>query len=171
MAQKPVKKNAAKTAAVKKAPAKKAVAKKAPAKKTPVKKAAMPEMTATMPAPEMHECNCGHACACGADCKCGCRGGSKFGRFMKKLIIALIIFALGFAAAKFFCCDKPHFRGPRVHFVEGCLDVASVKCPQLQAALPAMDINQDGCITKDEYRAVKKEMRREIREMQVEIAD
>lgn len=171
MAQKPVKKTAAKTAAVKKAPAKKAVAKKAPAKKTPVKKAVMPEMTPTMPTPEMHECGCGHTCACGADCKCGCRGGSKFGRFMKKLIIALIIFALGFAAAKLSDCDEAKFRGPRVHFVEGCLDIESVECPQLQAALPAMDINQDGCITKDEYRAVKKEMRREIREMQVEIEE
>lgn len=162
MAQNTVKKTSAKATAAKKAPVKKA----AP-KKTAAKTAKMPEVKApTMPAPEMHSCGCGHDCACGCNHS---RGG--FGRFFKKLIVALIIFALGFMAAKMFCCDKPHFRGPRVHFVEGCLDVSSVECPKLQAALPAMDINQDGCITRDEYRAVKKEMRREIREMQVEVVD
>lgn len=71
-------------------------------------------------------------------------------------------FALGFAAAKL-CGPDCGFRGPRVEFANGCLDVASVKCPRVQDALPAMDIDQDGCITRAEYDAVKTELRRHIR--------
>ena len=157
------------------------------AKKTTVKKTATRKPVATTAAThEMHACPCGANCPChnggacqcqsGASCHCGagCKcGGSRFGRFVKKLIVFLIIFALGFATAKFCCCHgkKPHFgfnNGPRVHFVNGCVDMSSVKCPKLAAALPAMDINGDGCITREEYRAVKKQMRREIREMKVQ---
>ncbi len=160
MAQKTVKKTTAKAATVKKAPVKKAATK--PAAKKVVK--------ATKPAAEKIEFAPVNGCGCGEKCPCA-QKRCTFGRVIKKLIIALIIFALGFAAAKMCCCHKGFKRAPRVNFVEGCLDVSSVKCPKLQAALPAMDINQDGCITRDEFRAVKKEMRREIREMQVEIAE
>lgn len=160
MAQKTVKKTTAKPAATKKAPVKKA----APAaKKTVAKKAAVKEVKMAAPVMEMHKCGCGADCHCGSACKCG---GSKFGRFMRKLILFVIIFALGFAAAQL--CRGPHHHGPRVHFVNGCLDVSSVKCPKLQSALPAMDINQDGCITRDEFRAVKRQMREEIREIEVQ---
>lgn len=177
MAQKTVKKTAAKTANTKAATAKKAPVKKAAAAKKPVaKKVAATEKLVATPAPEMHTCGCGAECKCGADCQCGghCheqKSRCGFGRFMKKLIITLIVFALGFAAAKLVCCDKHHMRGPRAEFVNGCLDAASVKCPKLLEALPAMDINQDGCITKDEYRIVKKQMRREIREMDVVVEE
>ncbi len=183
MAQKTVKKTAAKTANTKAATAKKAPVKKAAAAKKPVaKKAVAPEKMVAMPAQDMHtcgcgaDCKCGATCGCGADCKCDCHCNEQkprcgFGRFMKKLIITLIVFALGFAAAKLVCCDKYHMRGPRAEFVNGCLDAASVKCPKLLEALPAMDINQDGCITKDEYKIVKKQMRREIREMDVVVED
>lgn len=167
MAQKPVKKTAAKTTTAKKAPVKKTVAAKKPA----VKKTVAPEINATATqAPQVHECGCHADCPCGGNCheqKSHC----SFGRFMKKLIITLIIFALGFAAAKLVCCGKYNMRGPRAEFVNGCLDVSSVKCPKLLEALPAMDINQDGCVSKDEYRVVKKQMRREIREMQVVVED
>lgn len=169
MAQKPVKKTATKTNA-KPAAAKKAPVKKVAAKKPTVKSAPAPEKQVVMPAPEMHECGCGHDCPCGGHCheqKSHC----SFGRFMKKLIITLIIFALGFAAAKLAYCGKHNLRGPRAEFVNGCLDASSVKCPKLLEALPAMDINQDGCISKDEYRVVKKQMRREIREMHVVVDD
>ncbi len=159
MAQKTVKKTTA--PATKKAPVK-----KAPAKKT-VKKVAAPEMKMATSAPVMHGCGCGADCKCCGGCKCG---GSKFGRFVKKLVIFLVIFALGFAAAKL-CCGGPRHHGPRVHFTNGCLDASTVKCPKLLDALPAMDINQDGCITRDEFRAVKQQMRAEIREMQVEVAE
>ncbi len=163
MATKTTTKPATKPAAAKKAPAKKTVAKKPAAKK------ATPEKKIVVAAPVAHECACGHECKCGGECKC--HKGCKFGRFVKKLVIFLVIFALGFAAAKFCPCNKRHpmMRGPRVEFTNGCLDAASVKCPKLIESLPAMDINQDGCITRDEFRAVKREMRREIREMPVEI--
>lgn len=155
MAQKTVKKAAAKATPAKKAPVKKA----APAAKKPVaKKAAAAEVKTAAPVMESHTCGCGGNCRC---------GGSKFGRFMRKLVLFVIIFALGFAAAKLCCCGPRH-HGPRMHFVNGCLDVASVKCPKLAEALPAMDINQDGCITRDEFRQVKRNMRAEIREIEVQ---
>ena len=158
MAQKTVKKAAAKPVA-KKAPVKKVAAKKPAAKKAAVK-----EVKMAAPVMEMHACGCGADCQCCGGCKCG---ASKFGRFVRKLVVFLVIFALGFAAAKLCCCGPRH-HGPRMHFVNGCLDAASVKCPKLAAALPAMDINQDGCITRDEFRQVKRNMRAEIREIQVQ---
>lgn len=153
MAQKSVKKAPAKkvAAAKKVAPVKKTVAAKAPAKKAVAKKvapkkAAKPEIKPVIVAQEVtHDCGCGKDCHCGH--KCGCRAG----RFFKKLVIVLIVFALGFAAAKMLgCCKKPM---PR--FVDGCMDVTSVKCPKLQAELPMMDINGDGCITHEEFDAYK----------------
>lgn len=153
MAQKTVKKAAAKPAA-----------KKAPVKKVAAKKAAVKEVKVVMPVMESCACGCGADCHCCGGCKC-C--GSKFGRFMRKLIFVLVVFALGFAAAKLCCCGPRH-HGPRMHFVNGCLDVASVQCPKMQEALPAMDINQDGCITRDEFRQVKRNMRAEIREIEVQ---
>ena len=158
MAQKTVKKAAAKPVA-KKAPVKKVAAKKPAAKKATVK-----EVKMVAPVMEQHACGCGADCHCCGGCKCG---ASKFGRFVRKLVVFLVIFALGFAAAKLCCCGPRH-HGPRMHFVNGCLDAASVKCPKLAAALPAMDINQDGCITRDEFRQVKRNMRAEIREIQVQ---
>jgi len=168
MATKTVKKAATKTVAAKKAPVKKA----APAAKKPTaKKATTKAVKTAAPVMEMHacggahDCKCGGNCHCGADCHCA-KCGSKFGRFMRKLILFIIIFALGFAAAKLFCGPRHH--GPRMNFVNGCLDTASVKCPKLLESLPAMDINQDGCITRDEFRAVKRQMRAEIRDIQVQ---
>jgi len=146
---------------------KKSTAKPVASKKAPVKKVTK---ATKLVAPEMHDCGCHHAnCTCGhSGCACGCHG-SKFGRVLKKIIIFLVIFALGWIAANAFSggCPARH-RGPRMHYVNGCLDVASVKCPKLAAALPAMDINGDGCITRDEARAVKRHMRAEIRDMQVQ---
>ena len=161
MPTKPVKKTTAKTtaAAAKKPATKKPTVKKAAVKKTVAAKPA-PEAVNTTPIPEMPTCKCGANCICGADCKCS-RGGSRFGRFMVKLIMILIVFALGFGAAKLLDC--PEFRGPRVDFDNGCLDVASVDCPRLQAVLPVMDIDRDGCITREEYRAVKQELGRQMR--------
>lgn len=164
MAQKTVKKAAAKPAA-KKAPVKKVAAKKPAAKKATVK-----EVKVVAPVASAHACGCSQSCGCGADCHCcgGCRcGASKFGRFMRKLVVFVIIFALGWFLASM-QCNRPQHRGPRMHFVNGCLDTESVKCPKMQQALPAMDINQDGCITRDEFRQVKRNMRAEIREIQVQ---
>lgn len=117
------------------------------------------QKTITTPAPETHECTCG--CGCG----CGCHGGCKFCRVVKKLIVLLVAFALGFATAKICCCGPAHHHKMlHAHFVNGCLDTDSVKNPKIQAVLPAMDINQDGCITREEYRVVKKHLRAEIRD-------
>lgn len=156
-AKKTVAANAKKPAA-KKAPAKATVKKTAP-KKADVKKVVSPDVVQNnIPTPETNECKCGQNCECGADCKCARSGGSRFGRFMLKLIMILIVFALGFGAAKLLDCQNA--RCPRADFDNGCLDVSSVKCPRLQNALPAMDANGDGCITREEYRTVVRDLRR-----------
>ncbi len=149
MPTKTIKKSSAKSAATKKT-----TVKKATVKKPAMKKVAIEDVKEIIP--KTHECMCGH------ECKCGCHGGSKFGRFLKKLIFILIIFALGFAAAKL-CDDGRYFRGARPHFRNGCLVVPSIKCPQMQALLPVMDMDQDGCITRSEYKAVKDEFRAQVR--------
>lgn len=106
-------------------------------------------------APEMHECQCGAAC------QCGCHHG-KF----KKFIVLLIVFLLGFAVAKITCCHKKHFMPmvPKMHpvFQNGCLDMASVKCPKMIEMLQASEANVDGCITKEEFRAMKKAMHNDM---------
>lgn len=166
MAQKTVKKTAAKATATKKAPVKKAAVKKAPAKKTPVKKtatAATAETKIVTPASETFACGCGNNCACGGHCgeHHAEHTGGGFGRFIKKLIIVLIIFALGFAAAKMLYFSKPqHMRHPRAEFVNGCLDVTTITCPKMMESLTVMDVNSDNCISRDEYRAFMKQVKR-----------
>ncbi|MDR0726616.1 MAG: hypothetical protein LBF37_00970 [Rickettsiales bacterium] len=171
MAQKPVKKTVAKKAPAKKAVAKvaaKPAVKKAPAKKAaakkvaPVKAVAKPAVEAVMAAPA--------AAPCAQDCGCGCNSGKKcrcggFGRFLKKLVIFLVIFALGFATAKFCTMHKFHkgFRGPRVEFVNGCVDMAKIPCPELAQKVSLADANGDGCVSKEEFKAAKREMRKEMR--------
>lgn len=181
MPTKPVKKTNVPASATKKAPAKKTVAKKTVAQKTAAKKPvakrpavrtaqsadvnvtkqAAPVVEDITTSQATHLCACGEHCQCGDGCRCA-RGGSRFGRFVIKLIVALIIFALGWAAAQL-VNDGRGFRGPRVDFDDGCLVVSSVKCPQLQALLPVMDMDQDGCITRQEFRAVDAELRRQMR--------
>lgn len=123
----------------------KPVAKKAPAKK-PVKKTVKPApitssqpVVADIPAPT-------HCCGCTK---------------RKKFIHLLCAFILGILVAQLFCfcgCDH-HKRAPRVHFVNGCVDVTTVKCPKMLEQLPNMDKNGDGCITRTELRAAKRAMR------------
>ena len=153
-------------APAKKTVAKKPAVKKTTVKKTTVKKQAVVQEPVMVAKNEKFACECDAKCACGANCacggKCGCRGGG-FWRFLGKLIILAIVFALGFATAKMCCCGGkfgPMNRGARPVFVNGCLDVASVKCPKMVEMLPAFDVNADGCITREEYRAVKREMRK-----------
>ncbi|MDR1207022.1 MAG: hypothetical protein LBK26_01250 [Rickettsiales bacterium] len=115
-------------------------------KKVVAKAAAKPAPKAVAPVADS-VCNCG--------CACGCRGG--FWRFVKKLIIFAIIFALGFAACKFCCCGhhgmKKHMR---FAFVEGCLDVSKIKCPEMLQKVMAANANGDDCITKEELAVWKK---------------
>lgn len=144
MAEKKVTKTVAKKATTKKPAAKKTVAKKAPAKKTVAVKKVAPVVE--MPTPEVKPC------PCGGNCKC-----HKHGAF-KKFILILIIFSLGFASAKLCCCGKKFGKmGPRPEFDNGCL---VVKCPKLAAMVPMMDADQNGCVSKAEFKAAKKQMRK-----------
>ena len=127
----------------------KKIVKKAPAGAKPMvaKSAAAPAaaMTPAAAAP----------CCGGAGC---CRKG--FGHFLKKLLVVLIIFIIGFMAGKFYShAQRFHGMGfGRMEFVNGCLDMSKIKCPKMAAKFAAMDTNGDGCITKDEVWAAKKAM-------------
>lgn len=121
--------------------------KKMPAKKAVVKSAPVME----------------HKCACGEPCRCHCHGGA---HFIKHLIVWAIIFALGMVAGKMLPCGHGFKHMPKMHpvFVNGCLDMSSIECPKMQEKLAAADMNGDNCVSVEEYRAVKKEMRKEMRE-------
>lgn len=166
MAEKSVKKTTTKkTTTAKKAVVKPVAAKKAAAKKAPVKKASVKKVTevknVTAPVAEKMACGCDKGCACAGNCadhaKCKCK---KCG-FFKKFIMVLIIFALGFAAAKMCCCKKGKF-GPKPEFNNGCL---VVKCPKMAELAHVWDVNHDGCVNKEEFKAGKKEMRRHKADM------
>jgi len=123
-------------------------------KKSSVKKATKPVARRAAPvAPEMHECHCGASCGCG--CHCG-----KF----KKFIVLLIVFVLGFAVAKITCCHgRRHMPNMHPKFENGCLVMDSIKCPKMRADLAMADVDMDGCISREEFRAVKKSMHNEMR--------
>ena len=125
---------------------KKMLDEKAPAKKPVVKKVA--PVAVVEPVAEVHTCGCG----CGHDCKCGGACKCKKGGFFKKFILFLIIFALGFVAAKM-CCYKPGKMMPKPEFENGCL---VVKCPKLAEMAPKIDTNADGCISVEEFKQFKK---------------
>ena len=119
-------------------------------KKTTVKK------TAVKKAPVMeHECECGK--------HCHCHGGA---HWVKHIVVWAIIFALGMVCGKMFCCGGHGMKHmPKMHpvFVEGCLDMESIKCPKMQEKLATADVDGNQCISVEEYKAVKKEMRKEMR--------
>ncbi len=74
--------------------------------------------------------------------------------------VSIIFFLIGFIVSHFFFCGCHHSQPmPRLQFVNGCVDTASVKCPKMLEQLPTMDTNNDGCITKAELRAAKRAMR------------
>lgn len=127
----------------KKAPVKKVAAKKPVAKKTVAKKTTKPVEVVT---PVIHEC------PCGGHCTCGCHG-----RFWKKFLILVIVFALGGVCAMYFY--KPHMPKHHIKFDDnGCLISESVKCPKMLEALAAADVDMNGCITREEMHAMKKAM-------------
>ena len=95
-----------------------------------------------------------HACPCG----CGCHHG-KF----KKFVVLLIVFLLGFAVAKMTSCRGPHMHGmPKIHpvFQNGCLVMDSIKCPKMVEALQNADADANGCISKEEFRTVKRQFKK-----------
>jgi hypothetical protein len=95
-------------------------------------------------------------------CACGCRGG-----FWKKLILAVLIFALGWAACCWLgcCChDGKKMSRKMWKFNEaGCLKMDAVKCPEFAAKIAAADADANGCITKIELRDWKMAKRAEHR--------
>ncbi len=136
---------------------------KKPVKKTTVRRApAKPVAVAPVETP----------CACA----CGCRCGGGFGRFLKKLLVFLVIFALGFAACKFICCGCAHkgFGMHRPEFVNGCMDIQKDITRMNEMAvkhmekLRTMDADTNGCITAEEYKAVKKSWKGEKRDRRIE---
>lgn len=149
MAKKPVKKAVAKKAPAKKAPV------KAVAKKAPVAKAAVAETKVVMETPA----TCGTGCCCGKK-SCG------FCRFVRKLIVFFVIFALGYSAAMY-CPHAKRFmhNGPRMNemFVNGCLDTAKLPNPDMAEKIKTADTNNDGCISKEEFAAGRDQAREEVR--------
>lgn len=133
------------TKTTKKPAAKKVVAKKTPAKK-PAKRVvkSAPAVAAKPVVTEIPAAPC---------CHCTKR---------KKFFYLAGMFILGFLVAQLFCCCcgcKHHKRMPKLQFVDGCVDMASVKCPKMLEKLSAADADNNGCITKVELRAAKKHMR------------
>ena len=146
----------------KKTNAKKAVAKKTAAKKAPTKKVGV------APGADKFPCGCDKGCACGGECVCA-KKKCTFGCFLKKLILFLIIFVLGFVAAKMCCCDKRGKMGPRPEFENGCL---VVKCPKMAEMVPMMDTDANGCVSREEFKAAHKHMKRAPRpEVAPEVAE
>lgn len=139
-----------KKATTKKTVAKKTVSKPATTKKTVAKK------VVAAPVVEKFPCGCDKGCACGGECACA-KKKCTFGRFLKKLVLVLIIFALGFASAKMCCNGKRGKMGPRPEFENGCL---VVKCPKLAEMVPMMDTDANGCVSRKEFKAAQKHMKR-----------
>lgn len=130
--------------------------KKSPAKKTPVRKTTKATVKKVVKPAETYSCGCNHGCACGGHCAehthCACHKG----RFWKKLVLFLVVFALGFATAKLCCCHKRGGFMPRPEFDNGCL---VVKCPKMAEKVAMMDKNGDGCVDKAEFKMAKKHRR------------
>ena len=126
-------------------------------KKT-IKKAPAKPVVKTAPAAAQAACQCTGGC--------GCRHG--FGRFVKKLILFVIVFALGWAACCCFCCGhKGKMFGKFGHgaefkhmFVNGCLDLSKIQCPEkaqkIAAVAATADADADGCISPKELKAAFK---------------
>ena len=130
--------------------------KKSPAKKTTVRKTTKATVKKVVKPAETYSCGCNQGCACGGHCvehaHCGCHRG----KFWKKLVLFLIVFALGFATAKLCCCHKRGGFMPRPEFDNGCL---VVKCPKMAEKVAMMDKNGDGCVDKAEFKMAKKHRR------------
>jgi len=126
-----------------------------PMKKTTKKMSV--KKTAVKPTPVME-----HKCECGENCRCHCHGGA---HFIKHLIVWAIIFALGMVCGKMMYCGHgpKHMKMKHPVFVNGCLDMASIECPKMQEKLMNSDVNGDNCISVEEYKAVKREMKKEMR--------
>lgn len=119
---------------------------KATARKTTVKKAPVVEQETP--------------CTCGCGCGCGCHKHG-FMHLLKKLIILAIVFLLGMFVGQSVRFGKPKscpFNHMQPVFTNGCLDMSAIKCPKMQEKLLAADVNGDGCVSAEEYKAMKQAM-------------
>lgn len=99
-------------------------------------------------------------CMCGEKCNCHCHGSA---HILKHILAWAIIFALGMVCGKMLTCGHGPKHMPKMQpvFVNGCLDMTSVECPMMREKLANADVNGDECISLEEFKAVKKDMRRE----------
>ena len=121
-------------------------------KKTMVKRAAVK----SAPAVE-------HKCMCDEHCNCHCHGRA---HWIKHIIAWAIIFALGMVCGKMMNCGHHGMKHmPKMNpvFENGCLKMDSIPCPKMQEKLIAADVSGDGCVSLEEYKAVKKEMMKEMK--------
>nr|MBQ0091595.1 hypothetical protein [Candidatus Enterousia merdequi] len=118
-----------------------------PNKKTIKKPVAKKAIAKTTPVVE-HKCECGGHCHCRA-------------HVVKHIILLVVVFALGMICGRILLCGHgyKHFQKTHPVFVNGCLDMNSIKCPKMQEKLLAADVDANNCISIEEYKAVKKEMR------------
>ncbi|MCQ2574791.1 MAG: hypothetical protein MJ156_01645 [Alphaproteobacteria bacterium] len=94
-------------------------------------------------------------------CTCGCHKHSA----VKKILLLLMVFALGFVCAKMTSAPCPmhkammqKHRAQHPVFTNGCLDMQSIKNTKLLEVVAKADVNNDGCISIEEYKAARKEM-------------
>ena len=141
MAQKTTKKTKATTVVKKSRPV---------AKKT-VKKVARPVAVEQTP---MHECNCCNGC------QCGCRCGHRFVKLCIKVVILAMVFLLGCVYASWVMNSPKHSMMRHIQFNDnGCVVMESVQCPKMLEKLAVADVNADGCVSRDELRAVMPQKR------------
>lgn len=151
-----------KTTAAKKAPVKKIAVKAAP-KKAPAKKIVVAQPAAAKPV----EAACSMSCGV-----CGCRCG--LGRFIKKLLVFFVIFALGFTTCHYLC-SRGHRMGmhkmgpvngmgmnrPDI-FTDGCLDMNKIKDGEFAEHIVKITANADadknGCVSVEEFQNADRTM-------------
>ena len=119
--------------------------KKAPAKKKAVKKVVKPAVVVKPVLTELPE----------PDRYCHC---TKRKRNCILTCVFIGSFIIGFLVSQICFCGCCRKHAPKVQFVNGCVDVASIKCPKMLEMVPMMDADNDGCITKTELRTAKKAM-------------
>jgi len=124
-------------------------------KKTVAKKAATKKVVATKKVAPVVE-----KAPVVAECKCGCH---KHG--VKKVLFLLMVFALGFVCAKMTCgpcpmhkamMDKNNIKHPV--FTNGCLDVKSISNTKLLEVIEKADVDNNGCVSIEEYKAARKSL-------------
>ncbi|MCL2538063.1 MAG: hypothetical protein FWE52_01115 [Alphaproteobacteria bacterium] len=94
---------------------------------------------AARPAPAM-------SCACDSGCKCK--------SWFWKIVLWIVIFAIGFCAGKMCCMKHMMWKKQFTFDANGCLDVSKLR-GKMAAKIAAADLNNDGCITKVELKEWK----------------